>query len=113
MRALVFDGHHRLATFPQPRAQHWMRQIRARFLQGLDGVKLAAIAAAQARDLREDEPHPVALLPAGSQFRQDARIDLCLRGDKALQAHTPAFFAGTSPIAAQSLSCQPQATASS
>ena len=38
-------------------------------------------------------------------------IDRRLRRDEALQAHTPAFFAETSPMADQSLSCQPQAIA--
>src|SRR5437868_11520664 len=66
---------------------------------------------AQARDLGEDVPHPMRLLVPGLKLRQRPRIDGRLGLDVALQAQTPAFLAGTSPMAAQSLSCQPQDTA--
>ena len=53
-----------------------------------DRVALRHGAAAEPRDLREDEPHPVAGLAAGAQLREGARRRcrlLILRGDEALE----------------------------
>src|SRR5262249_10351784 len=111
MRGSSFYRNNGFAAFAQARAQDRMGQIVARFLQRLDGVGLRHGAVAQPRDLWEDEPHPMRLLGAALKFAQRPRIDGRLGFDEALQAHTPAFFADTSPMAAQSLSCQPQATA--
>src|SRR4051812_31416673 len=77
----------------------------------MDGILSGHSALAQSQQLRKDEPHPVALLLSCAQLGQRLCVNRRLRGDEALQAHTPAFFAETSPMAAQSLSCQPQATA--
>src|SRR5271165_947371 len=62
-----------------------MRQIGLRLVQRGEGVKDRCRAPAQSRDLRKDEPHPVALFPTGPKLRADPRVDGRLRFDKALQ----------------------------
>lgn len=74
------DGLHRLH---QARAQHGVGQIGSRLGQVGDGVELSGGAAAQAGDLWEDEPHPVASLLASPQFGQRRAVGAGLGVDKA------------------------------
>src|SRR5690606_4016587 len=72
-------------AFIQSRPQQWMPQVGERLVAIGDGVALGPGAMAQTRDLREDEPHPVALLVPRLQFRQGARVEGVLGIDEALQ----------------------------
>ncbi len=51
-------------------SNHGMRKISTGLVGARDGVALRRGAGAQARKLREGEPHPVALLTARVQFFQ-------------------------------------------
>ena len=63
-------AQHRLGAFDQPGPEHGVRQIAARFGQVLDRVRLSHAAASEPRDLREDEPHPMAAFLPGAQLGQ-------------------------------------------
>src|SRR5262249_55017812 len=51
----------------------------------VDGIFARHGAEAKAGDLREDEPHPVATLAAGAQFRADLIEDRILGFDEAIE----------------------------
>src|SRR5690606_19803747 len=57
-------GEHGLGAFAEPRAERGVGEIGASLLQRGDRVEARRRAHAEAGDLREDEPHPVALLAA-------------------------------------------------
>src|SRR4051812_30611971 len=62
-----------------------MGQIGARLSKRTEAVELCRGRASEAAQLREDEPHPVALLPASLQFIQGSSEDGRLRGHEAVQ----------------------------
>ena len=65
-----------------------MGQVGAGFLERRDPVEAGHLAAAQAQQLREDEPHPVARLVTGPQFG-DRPVD-----DVGLGRHEPLEVVG-------------------
>ena len=72
-------------AFAQARPEHRVRQIGGGLGARGDGVALRAVARAEAGDLREDEPHPVAALLAGGELGAHLLVDQILRVDEALQ----------------------------
>ena len=62
-----------------------MLEVGARFIDPRDGIKSCGGAAAEASELRENEPHPVALLRSGAELSQDDFEDAMLRVDEALK----------------------------
>ena len=62
-----------------------------------NGKVLGHGAVTEARELRENEPHPVTLLSTLAQFRENTLIDWRLRVDKALQIETIGHDAGLAP----------------
>src|SRR5690349_10354871 len=62
-----------------------MRQVGPSLLQRRDRVPHRHRAAAEARGLREDEPHPVATLAAPAQLGDDRVVDGPLRLDEPLE----------------------------
>jgi len=52
----------------QPGGEHWVIKVSAGFVEPGDRVPLRHRAEPKPGDLREDEPHPVAQLPARAQF---------------------------------------------
>lgn len=58
----------------QPGAEHRVPEVGPGLGEPGDRVPLRRGAESQARDLREDEPHPVAHLPAGPQFTDRALV---------------------------------------
>jgi hypothetical protein len=69
----------------QPGAEDGVVQIGLGFRFRRDRIMLRRRAMAETLDLREDEPHPVALFPPAAQFRADVFEDGALRLDEALQ----------------------------
>ena len=59
---------HEFAAFPEAISQDRIVEIGCGFFTRTDGEPAGHVAMAQTGDLREDEPHPVALLPACAQF---------------------------------------------
>jgi hypothetical protein len=64
-----------------------MREVGPRLVEVGDRVHLRQPAVAESGDLREDEPHPVALLAAGPQLveRLEVGVVVVLRLDEALE----------------------------
>ena len=62
-----------------------MGEIGPRLVQRGDGEMDRRRALAQSGDLREDEPHPVALLASGAKLFAGLRIGTLLRVDEPLQ----------------------------
>src|SRR6185437_5827049 len=85
MRGAALDGIHERHALPEPRSQERMREIRTRLILRRDGKAPGSGAVAQARDLREDEPHPMAALLARRKLAANLREDRLLRRDEALQ----------------------------
>src|SRR3954467_9993294 len=62
-----------------------MGQIGAPLMERADAVELSHRGMPEAAQLRKDEPHPMALLPASLQFIQGSSEDGRLRGHEAVQ----------------------------
>jgi hypothetical protein len=62
-----------------------MREIRRGLRARADAVALGHGAVAEAAQLREDEPHPVAALATRGELGAHLRPDRRLRGDEALE----------------------------
>lgn len=62
-----------------------MREVGAGLGAGVEGETLGHGTGAQAGDLREDEPHPMAAFLTGAQFTQRDRIRSLLGEDEALE----------------------------
>jgi hypothetical protein len=73
------------ATFDQTQSEDWVSQVSGGFIEALDGVKAGHGAMSEAVDLREDEPHPVPLLPAGAEFLEGGGIGVLLSGEEAVE----------------------------
>ena len=75
-----------------------MRQIGDRFSAGADGIALCHGGKAETRDLRKDEPHPVAAFASLPEFGDDVAVNGPLGIDKALEivrvGHGGAPFGG-------------------
>ena len=78
-------GIDEVRTLPEPGSQDAMPEIGDSLLARADGKPLCHRAIPEARKLGEDEPHPVALFLAASQFSKYSRIDRLLRIDETLQ----------------------------
>ncbi len=80
-----------LGAFDQPGPEHGVSEVGLRLGQIADRVRLGHGAAPQARDLREDEPHPMAGLAAVPELGD--RVLVCattlLRSDETLEIHEP------------------------
>ena len=63
-----------------------MGEIRHGLGTRADAVALGHCAPAEAAQLREDEPHPVAALSTARQLRANLRPHRRLRGDESLEA---------------------------
>lgn len=74
-----------LRAFTQPGTKSRMFEVGRRFVPTGDRMALSHGAVPQAADLREDEPHPMARLPAPAQFVQHTRIHALLGLDEPLQ----------------------------
>jgi len=81
----VLHGVDQLGAFAQPRPQHVVSKKGPGFVEGRDRIAGRGSAAAQAGDLREDEPDPVAAFAAGPQLVHDARVHPFLGVDETLQ----------------------------
>src|SRR5690606_5295329 len=75
-------AEHRLGAFDQAWPEQAMVEIGARLDQVGDGVEPRGGASSEPRDLREDEPHPVAALGAGPQLAERLVVDAALRLDE-------------------------------
>ena len=62
-----------------------MREIGGGFINRLDREALRGAAVPEAGDLREDEPHPMALLVAGAELAANIGVNRFLRIDEALE----------------------------
>ena len=62
-----------------------MREKRAGLVKRTDSVEYGGWASAQPRQLREDEPHPVALLGSRLKLGQRGVVRLLLRFEEALK----------------------------
>src|SRR5437870_692761 len=83
-----FAWHHakdELSAQLQARAEHGMPPVLARLLEVADAVEVRSAAAAQLLQLREDVPHPVRRLVAGTQLGADPFEHGILRLDESLQ----------------------------
>ena len=76
----------------QSRPKHRVIQIRRSFLSRNDAECLRHGAVAQAPQLREDEPYPVAPFSASPKFRAYLREDRILGIDETLQVVRIVFF---------------------
>jgi len=72
-------------AFAQARAEDRMFEIRGGLGRGSNRIAPRDRARPQAGKLREDEPHPVRLLPAATELGQGAFIDALLRLDKSAE----------------------------
>ena len=72
-------------AFPESRTEHRMLQILFRLFSGGDPIPRRHWTVAKPSELREDEPHPVGLFPAGAQFPKDLFHHVFLRIDKTFQ----------------------------
>ena len=83
-RVAAVEAEQGVGTLAQPRAEQLMLEVGAGFGEREDRVGAGGRAAAQPRDLREDEPHPVAGLAAAPQLRQRPLVGaaVLLRDDK-------------------------------
>src|SRR5947209_8667645 len=82
---LPLERIHQARRRRQPRPENRMPQIRFGFLDRRDAEPRGHRAMAQALELREDEPHPVALFAAGPQLGAGLLIYRVLRLNKSLQ----------------------------
>ncbi len=85
----IVDGlaghvHHQPRAFDEAWSEDLVREISERFRARADRKTLRHRAEAEPRDLRKDEPHPVAPLAAGREFGADIGVDAVLRVDEAL-----------------------------
>ena len=76
---------HKPCTLPQSRPKHCVIQVRRGFLSRNDSECSRHGAVPQALELREDEPHPVALFLSGAQFGTDLLVHEILRVHEALE----------------------------
>ena len=76
-------GEHRLEGREEPRSEHGMGEVRLRLRGALDAVAARRLAAPEAPELREHEPHVVALwnLSADELAAGNARASLRLPPD--------------------------------
>ena len=72
---LVTMLENKLGAFQKPWAEDRMREVVQGLLDGVQCEPLGHRASSEALDLREDEPHPMRLLPARFEFRPDAVIN--------------------------------------
>ncbi len=70
-------------AFDEARPEHGVREIGARLGEPGDAVTPRGAAAAEAAELRKDEPHPVALLAPRREFAAHVAHHRGLRGDEA------------------------------
>jgi len=70
----------------QARPEDGMLEIIARLRFRGEAVPLARLASPEGRQLREDEPDPVRLFPAGRQLAPDRAIDRILSRDESGEA---------------------------
>ncbi len=85
MHGAMFDCRSSVARSRAVSGPSRMLQIGDRFSARADGVTLRHRAVAEAGDLREDEPHPVAALGAGTELRKYPWKRRGLSVDKSLQ----------------------------
>src|SRR6266542_6180942 len=81
-----FTAGDQRGALAQPRAKRGMRHVGGGFGKRRDGERLRRHAMAEPRNLRKDEPHPVAALAAGTKLSQHGRIYGLLRVDEPLQS---------------------------
>ena len=84
-RAVPFDTGDDLRAFPHARAEDRMGEISGRLVKRGDRKSHRHGALSQTRDLRKDEPHPVALFAAGPKLPADLLIDRGLRVDETFE----------------------------
>ena len=66
---------HQPAAVAQSRSQHRVGEVSPRLFERADRVALGHRAAAQAGELRKDEPHPVTAFAAGAQLGHDLVVN--------------------------------------
>src|SRR5580704_14430356 len=81
----ALDLERKPRAFQQPRPEHRMGEIGQGFVQRRDGEPNRRRALPESRDLRKDEPHPVALFPPCPKLLADFGVDGRLRLHEALQ----------------------------
>src|SRR3954469_4524074 len=82
---LPLESQHRFGAQDQSWPEQRVSQIGACFIKRAHPVELSHRRVSEAAQLRKDEPHPVALLPASLQFIQGSSEDGRLRGHEAVQ----------------------------
>lgn len=85
MSGTAFDGQDEASAFAQAFAEDAMAEVGDGFLAGGDGELAGCGAAAEAGDLREDEPHPVGAFAAGPKFFEDVGVDGVLSLEEAVE----------------------------
>src|SRR5271169_3153031 len=80
------DEIYQPGAFGEPRAEDRVLQISSGFRLRRNGEFASHRTGAEALDLREDEPHPVAFLPAVPQFGADLVVNRVLGIDKSFEA---------------------------
>src|SRR4051812_27914940 len=85
--ATVAEIAKQVAALDESRSQQGMCDVRLGLLQVSQSVQFGRRAATERRELRKDEPHPMARLAPGAQLGQDfipnrgLRIDESVQGD--------------------------------
>ena len=74
----LWDRNYQPGTLDKTRSKHVMSKVGLRLGPRPDCVALRHCAEAQSFDLREDEPHPMALLSARREFFDDPVINAVL-----------------------------------
>src|ERR1022692_20583 len=81
----AIDRRDEARAFTQSRAEQRMVQVSLCFVARCDRILLRHSAASESFDLWKNEPHPMALLAARTQFARGLIVDAALGVDEALQ----------------------------
>ena len=84
-RALPGPGEQRLDALAESMAEDWVLEISASLIERGDAVILSGGTVAEAGELRENKPHPVALLAPGMELGERRFEDAGLDIDEALE----------------------------
>src|SRR5437867_7862224 len=67
-----------------------------RFIDGFDRIELRDLTCPEARELWEDEPHPVRCLTSGAKLGKNGLVDFVLSFDEAIQSSRMIWLLGAS-----------------
>src|SRR5262245_19205780 len=85
VRGPAFDREYQFDAFDEPRSQNGVIEKGARLFDRSDCIMLRHRAPAEASELREDEPHPVARLAAQAKLVAHSADHRLLRNEEAVE----------------------------